>query len=147
MIRKIAAGGAQIFKILICKIAWKAQISGSTTINWHCSTFKVSRTRLGRVLNWHRFLSNVDWHYGSLARSVPKPLKVPSLARSVPKPLKMPTVRTVNSRRHLRVDPALFAGHFICRQRTVKQSTRRFWYLSKYQKTPHISIFFTKSPE
>ena len=26
----------------------------------------------------------------SLARSVPKPLKVPSLARSVPKPLKVP---------------------------------------------------------
>ena len=36
---------------------------------------------------WPFFLSNVDWHYGSLARSVPKPLKVPSLARSVPKPL------------------------------------------------------------
>ena len=28
----------------------------------------------------------------SLARSVPKPLKVPSLARSVPKPLKMPSL-------------------------------------------------------
>ena len=28
----------------------------------------------------------------SLARSVPKPLKVPSLARSVPKPLKMPSI-------------------------------------------------------
>ena len=27
-----------------------------------------------------------------LARSVPKPLKVPSLARSVPKPLKMPSL-------------------------------------------------------
>ena len=27
----------------------------------------------------------------SLARSVPKPLKVPSLARSVPKPLKVPS--------------------------------------------------------
>ena len=28
----------------------------------------------------------------SLARSVPKPLKVPSLARSVPKPLKIPSI-------------------------------------------------------
>ena len=28
----------------------------------------------------------------SLARSVPKPLKVPSLARSVPKPLKVPSL-------------------------------------------------------
>ena len=28
----------------------------------------------------------------SLARSVPKPLKVPSLARSVPKPLKLPSL-------------------------------------------------------
>ena len=28
----------------------------------------------------------------SLARSVPKPLKVPALARSVPKPLKMPSL-------------------------------------------------------
>ena len=28
----------------------------------------------------------------SLARSVPKPLKVPSLARSVPKPLKIPSL-------------------------------------------------------
>ena len=27
-----------------------------------------------------------------LARSVPKPLKVPSLARSVPKPLKVPSL-------------------------------------------------------
>ena len=34
----------------------------------------------------------------SLARSVPKPLKVPSLARSVPKPLKVPTVRTAEDR-------------------------------------------------
>ena len=30
--------------------------------------------------------------FPSLARSVPKPLKVPSLARSVPKPLKMPSL-------------------------------------------------------
>ena len=30
--------------------------------------------------------------YVSLARSVPKPLKVPSLARSVPKPLKVPNI-------------------------------------------------------
>ena len=28
----------------------------------------------------------------SLARSVPKPLKVPSLARSVPKPIKVPSL-------------------------------------------------------
>ena len=28
----------------------------------------------------------------SIARSVPKPLKVPSLARSVPKPLKVPSL-------------------------------------------------------
>ena len=33
------------------------------------------------------FLSTINCPYGSLARSVAKPLKVPSLARSVPKPL------------------------------------------------------------
>ena len=31
--------------------------------------------------------STINCPYGSLARSVPKPLKVPSLARSMPKPL------------------------------------------------------------
>ena len=35
------------------------------------------------------FLLQFDCPYGSLARSVPKPLKVPSLARFVPKPLKL----------------------------------------------------------
>ena len=37
---------------------------------------------------WPLFLSNSGCPYGSLARSVPKPLKVPSLARSMPKPFK-----------------------------------------------------------
>ena len=32
------------------------------------------------------------WNMCSLARSVPKPLKVPSLARSVPKPLRVRSV-------------------------------------------------------
>ena len=36
---------------------------------------------------WALFLSDFGCLYGSHARSVPKPLKVPSLARSVPKPL------------------------------------------------------------
>ena len=39
------------------------------------------------------FLLQFDCPYGSLARSVPKPLKVPSLARSVHKPLKVPRCR------------------------------------------------------
>ena len=36
--------------------------------------------------------TNYKCPYGSLARSVQKPLKVPSLARSVPKPLREPSV-------------------------------------------------------
>ena len=43
-------------------------------------------------------MSDFGCPYGSLARSVPQPLKVPSLARSVPKPLKLPTVRTAEIR-------------------------------------------------
>ena len=47
----------------------------------------------GRVGCVEFFLSsNSRCLYGSLARSVSKPLKVPSLARSVPKPLKVPSL-------------------------------------------------------
>ena len=41
----------------------------------------------------------------TLARSVPKPLKVPSLARSVPKPLKVPAVKTAEIRRQFNTRP------------------------------------------
>ena len=58
----------------------------------------------------------------SLARSVHKPLKVPCLARSVPKPLNVPTVKTPELQRQLGLDPGSLldtfgveTGHFVTR--------------------------------
>ena len=53
------------------------------------------------------------------------------------------TVRTVNSRRHLRVDPTLFGGHFSCRQWTVKESTQEF-LITNNKKTTYIGVFRKK---
>ena len=51
---------------------------------------------------------------------------MPSLARSVSKPLKVPTVRTVNSRRQNDFDSGTSVRHLTVESRTLLHSTAGF---------------------
>ena len=78
----------------------------------------------------------------SLARSVPKPLKVPSLARSVSKPLKVPTVKTVTSRQQKNIDSGPSVRHFLSNRGHFFFRQPDFLYIRKREKMGIFGNFY-----